>query len=529
MKLREVSATYTFPRDGLRRARARRSRSPRASCTRGRTSAASIPRRTRRRDPTDGQRPGDHAAARRVHRAPSTSRGEPNAILEYTIILAARLALLAAAACTRPRRRCSSRTPGQLSARRARYVPAQRAAARQRRDRRFRMRVLSLRRRHRACSPTSCRTHLRPRRTSTTTGARCRPTRRTAPARAARNQQPPIYTTLSMARGSADTALAKLQGWTDAQMPTGGESHEADRPVGGVRRLQSRAARRRHVLGGDQRRAGADAGAVVRRSEDALRLGGHRRPPPRTTRRRSTSRLLGRARTLLDLGASARGRRRRREDSVGVHRQHVDRRVNVRRQNFVVPRVNQSSWATVDPSFRGLTINGAPDPRVAVTNTGTNGTAPGSRSGPPTSTRRSRRAMPIARYAEAQLIVAEAKLGGERHSGRGGGDQRRARDARRACRRTTRRGRRRRRCRRRSSRSAAASCSSRDTGSAICGATASPILPRRRARRTGPVGGTYGTQTCFPLPDVERINNPNIPKELRFGIPMLCTCRKAIQ
>ena len=25
-------------------------------------------------------------------------------------------------------------------------------------------------------------------------------------------------------------------------------------------------------------------------------------------------------------------------------------------------------------------------------------------------------------------------------------------------------------------------------------------------------GGVYGTQTCFPLPDVERINNPNIGK-----------------
>ena len=25
-------------------------------------------------------------------------------------------------------------------------------------------------------------------------------------------------------------------------------------------------------------------------------------------------------------------------------------------------------------------------------------------------------------------------------------------------------------------------------------------------------GGLYGTQTCFPLPDVERVNNPNIPK-----------------
>src|SRR5579884_155359 len=35
------------------------------------------------------------------------------------------------------------------------------------------------------------------------------------------NQQAPIYTTLSIARRSADTAIAKLQGWTDAQMPAG--------------------------------------------------------------------------------------------------------------------------------------------------------------------------------------------------------------------------------------------------------------------------------------------------------------------
>src|SRR5688572_9011971 len=35
----------------------------------------------------------------------------------------------------------------------------------------------------------------------------------------AANQQPGIYTTLSTARGVADTALAKLEGWTDAQVP----------------------------------------------------------------------------------------------------------------------------------------------------------------------------------------------------------------------------------------------------------------------------------------------------------------------
>ena len=48
--------------------------------------------------------------------------------------------------------------------------------------------------------------------------------------------------------------------------------------------------------------------------------------------------------------------------------------------------------------------------------------------------------MPIARYAEAQLIVAEAKLAANDLDGRGRGDQRGARDARRACRRSTRTG-----------------------------------------------------------------------------------------
>ena len=33
------------------------------------------------------------------------------------------------------------------------------------------------------------------------------------------NQQPPIYTTLSVARAAGDTAVAKLNGWTDAQVP----------------------------------------------------------------------------------------------------------------------------------------------------------------------------------------------------------------------------------------------------------------------------------------------------------------------
>ena len=36
-----------------------------------------------------------------------------------------------------------------------------------------------------------------------------------------------------------------------------------------------------------------------------------------------------------------------------------------------------------------------------------------------------------------------------------------------------------------------------------------PLLPAAGTPFTS--GGVYGTQSCFPLPDVEKINNPNIP------------------
>jgi len=37
-----------------------------------------------------------------------------------------------------------------------------------------------------------------------------------------------------------------------------------------------------------------------------------------------------------------------------------------------------------------------------------------------------------------------------------------------------------------------------------------PLSPPAGAAYPG--GGLYGSQSCFPLPDVERLNNPNIPK-----------------
>jgi hypothetical protein len=37
-----------------------------------------------------------------------------------------------------------------------------------------------------------------------------------------------------------------------------------------------------------------------------------------------------------------------------------------------------------------------------------------------------------------------------------------------------------------------------------------PLTPAPGSAYSG--GGTWGTQSCFPLPDIERANNPNIPK-----------------
>src|SRR5262249_10607431 len=87
---------------------------------------------------------------------------------------------------------------------------------------------------------------------------------------------------------------------------------------------------------------------------------------------------LGRARTQLDLGnAAAAGTDAAALPSTFVVNMSTDA-INVRRENFAFLTINQSSYSTVDASFRGLTINGSPDPRVAVTNTGKAGTATGS-------------------------------------------------------------------------------------------------------------------------------------------------------
>jgi len=323
------------------------------------------------------------------------------------------------------------------------------------------------------------------------------------------NQQPAIYTTLSTARGSNDTVLAKLHDWTDAQMPAG---------VNRTKLIGQAAAYAGYsliLLGEGMCSAAINVGPELTPAQ--LFAEAKTRFDTAVTAATAANdattlnfATLGRARTLLDLGQAAAAA----TDAAKIPASFVlnmsTDAVDVRRENWSFVSINNSNFSTVDPSFRGLTINGAPDPRVAVTNTNKAGTTQGTVIWTPDKYPAISTVMPIARYAEAQLIIADAKLAANDVPG-----------------------------------AVAAINAARATHPGLpvydaTGQTAAQVLTqlveeRRRelfleGHRLGdlrryklpilPAAGTpytlasgvYDQQSCFPLPDVERINNPSIPK-----------------
>jgi len=225
---------------------------------------------------------------------------------------------------------------------------------------------------------------------------------------------------------------------------------------------------------------------------------------------------LGRARAQLDLGGAsvaAAAADAALIPTTFVVNMSTDA-TNARRQNVVFVHNSQNSQSSVDPLFRGLTIGTPPvnDPRVLVTNTGRAGTAGKTASDTiytPNKFPNAASPIAIAKYAEAQLIIAEERANANDLTG--------AQTAINAAR----------------SRTAGMPTYSA-AGQTQAQVQAQVTEERRRelfleGHRFGDVrrlnlplvpaagtayrnGGVYGNQNCFPLPDVEKINNPNIPK-----------------
>lgn len=208
--------------------------------------------------------------------------------------------------------------------------------------------------------------------------------------------------------------------------------------------------------------------------------------------------LVGRARAELDLGNLTAAKADAQAVPMGFVRNAEYSETTVARENRIYNLTIRNDFLSVGPDYRSLTVGGVPDPRVPVLNTGrlgndavtpqwqqrkytTSGAVP----------------MPIASWAEAQLIYAEAAGGQE------------AKDAINRV---------------RASRGVAPLDGSE--GSDI---EAIVLEERRRelfseGQRLGDMlrknipfpsgvnhkGQTYGPTTCAPLPDVETQNNPNL-------------------
>jgi hypothetical protein len=317
-----------------------------------------------------------------------------------------------------------------------------------------------------------------------------------------------VYRPLSTARWTADAVLAKLQTWTDDQMPQG---------VSRTQLIATTAAYAGYAYlimgeafcsmafdsGPEVQSAGAFALAEERFTlaiTAATTLGGTTGADLRNMA------LVGRARSRLDRNQYAAAA----EDAALVTQNYV-RNVNAsaastRRQNRVWAQNGPNSNATtVDPRYRGLMVEGVADTRVPVVESSPPRNAvDGARIWEQRKYALAATPIPLASWDEAQLIRAEAAARA--------GDPVAARGFINALR-------------------------TKAGLPQYAGGTASEVLAQviqERSRElfleshhffdirrfelpltpapgaTFSKGGTYGTTRCLPLPDVERLNNPNI-------------------
>ena len=316
---------------------------------------------------------------------------------------------------------------------------------------------------------------------------------------------PTVYTTLSTARYDGDNALRLLDGWTDEEVPG---------RVGLIATAAAYAGYSLVLLGEGMCSAALDVGpeltpAQILTEAEARFTSAIEAATEAGDDQTLDLALLGRARARLDLGNKAGAGADAALIPEGFVVEATYSGAKTQRENLVFTSLYRELLYTVDVPFRDVTLGGVPDPRVSVVDAGTTGADPTIEIFQALKYPAIESPIPVARWEEAQLILAEADVA----AGDVGG-----------------------------------AVSIINTLHANAGIPAygggtpeevmSQIIEERRrelfleGQRLGdiirydqplfpppgtpfPVGGTatgvYGTQVCFPLPAVERNNNPNIP------------------
>jgi len=313
---------------------------------------------------------------------------------------------------------------------------------------------------------------------------------------------PAIYRGLSTARWQADHLLELLGRWTDQQVPnrTALTASASVFSAYSTLLLGEGMCSAAFDLGPEQTPAQIFARAEVRfttaiaaaqsaGSQDILNLA-----------------RLGRARTRLNLGRRADAAADAALIPANFSYNATYAATPARRQNLVFVHNHRNNWITVEQFYRDVRFQGVADPRVATRNTGMNSPTAPVQVWLQLKYPSEAASITLARWEEAQLIVAEAEVSA--------GNLQRAVDIINTL----------------HSRATPALPPFTSTSSAEI---RDQIIQERRAalfleshhlgdmRRyqltfRPPAGtqypggsGSYGSQTCFPLPDLERLNNPN--------------------
>lgn len=311
---------------------------------------------------------------------------------------------------------------------------------------------------------------------------------------------PGNYTALSAARFQADNVLELLDGWTDAEVPDRTALIAEAAAYGGYSLV---------LLGESMCSAAIDIGRELSRQElqeEALERFDQAMSAAEAAGTSGVLNLarVGSARALLNLGrlSEAADVAAAVPEDFAVHATYSD--VSARRRNRLYTAQYRTPLATVNPTYRDLAFEGVADPRVEVIDAGTSANdsdVPLFQAAKYSSVDAPIR---IASWEEAQLIVAEALLAeGDAEGAADIIDDLHDR----------------------------AGLPSYDGGTPA--EVEAHLLEERRrelfleGQRLGDMirhdvpltpetgtpfhrGGLYGDQICFPLPDQERNNNPNI-------------------
>jgi starch-binding outer membrane protein, SusD/RagB family len=312
-----------------------------------------------------------------------------------------------------------------------------------------------------------------------------------------------IYTPIQVARGTADRALELLQGWTDAQVANRQDLIAKAAAYAGYSRI---------LLGEGFCEAAINLGPKltsidVFASAETMFTTAITAAQAASDQQILNMAYVGRARARLNQGNKAGAASDAALVPSGFVINATSENTPTIRQNRI-QTFNQSRLVSVGATYRNMTVAGpsgpVPDTRVAVTNAGQNGSDNRTPLYIQTRYATSTSPIPIASYKEAQLIIAEVQQGQTAVNIIN------------------------------SLRAAAGLPAFSSTDPT---AIANEVTEARKrelflegqhlydVRRLNlpldPVagipystvylkGGNYGTERCFPLPDVERLNNPNI-------------------